>query len=246
MDLQDRVVLLTGGTRIGAAVARDLAAAGAHLALSYRTSGGVAEATAADARALGRRAMIVRADVAHPDECRALVDGVVSELGRLDVLINMASVYEAVGLHSLDDRTWQLNLDVNLSAAFHCTRAAAPHMRARGGGRVINFADWVAQSGRPAYEGFVAYYTAKAGLIGLTEALALELARDRILVNAIAPGPIVPPPDLSPEEQDSVSRMTPLGGWGGEAEVVKAVRWLIESDFTTGETIRVDGGRHLR
>jgi NAD(P)-dependent dehydrogenase (short-subunit alcohol dehydrogenase family) len=119
-------------------------------------------------------------------------------------------------------------------------------MRRTGGGRVINFADWVARSGRPAYQGYLAYYTAKAAVIALTEALALELAADRILVNAIAPGPIVPPPDLTVEERDEVAASTPLGQWGGETEIVKAVRLLIESDFITGETIRVDGGRHLR
>ena len=82
--------------------------------------------------------------------------------------------------------------------------------------------------------------------MALTEALALELAADQILVNAIAPGPIVPPPDLSAKERAEVAAMTPIGRWGGEIEIAKAVRMLIESDFITGETIRVDGGRHVR
>jgi NAD(P)-dependent dehydrogenase (short-subunit alcohol dehydrogenase family) len=246
MDLQDRVVLLTGGKRIGATVAHHLAAEGAHLALSYRASRAEADASADAARTLGRRAAVIQADLARAADCRDLVAQVVRELGRVDVLINMASTYEAVAFEALDDTTWQRILDANLGAAFHCTRAAVPHMRRQGGGRVINFADWLARSGRPAYEGFVAYYTAKAGLIGLTEGLALELAPHGILVNAIAPGPIVAPPDLSVEEQAEVSRVTPLGRWGGEVEIARAVRWLIESEFITGETVRVDGGRHLR
>src|SRR6185312_13169449 len=117
------------------------------------------------------------------------------------------------------------------------SQAAAPHMRAQGGGRIINFSDWVARSGRPRYEGFLPYYVAKAGAIALTEALALELARDNILVNAIAPGPIVAPPGTTDEESRAVADATPLGRWGGEAEIAKTVLALVDSDFITGETL---------
>jgi NAD(P)-dependent dehydrogenase (short-subunit alcohol dehydrogenase family) len=119
-------------------------------------------------------------------------------------------------------------------------------MRRLRGGRIINFADWITRSGRPRYTGYLPYYVAKAGVIALTEALALELAPDQILVNAIAPGPIVAPEGTSDEEFASVERATPLGRWGGEIEVAKVVLALIDSDFITGETIRVDGGRHLK
>jgi NAD(P)-dependent dehydrogenase (short-subunit alcohol dehydrogenase family) len=246
MDLNDRVVLITGGKRIGRVVARELAAQGAHIALSYRGSRTEAEATANEVQTLGRHAVFLSADVANPEDCRALVDAVAAELGRLDVLVNMASIYRAVDFDVMTADDWQRDLDINLRSVFLCAQAAVPHMRRQGGGRIINFADWLARSGRPAYRGFVGYYTAKAGVIALTEALALELAVDQILVNAIAPGPIVPPPDLSPAEHDEVVAATPLGRWGGEVEIAKAVRMLVESDFITGETIRVDGGRHLR
>jgi len=139
----------------------------------------------------------------------------------------------------------RIKFDVNLRSAFLCAHAAVPALRAAGGGRIINFADWLARSGRPNYKGFTSYYTAKAGVIALTESLALELAQDQILVNAIAPGPILAPPDLSAEEVAEVAAATPVGRWGGEAEIVKAVLFLCETDFVTGETIRVDGGRHL-
>src|SRR4051795_9263888 len=112
-------------------------------------------------------------------------------------------------------------MDVDLRAAFLCARAAVPHMRRSGGGRIINFSDWVAASGRPRYRGFVPYYVAKAGAIALSEALALELAGDNILVNAIAPGPILAPPGTSAEESDKVEQATPLGRWGGEIEIAK-------------------------
>ena len=126
------------------------------------------------------------------------------------------------------------------------SREGVPHLKRSGGGRIINFADWVVASGRPRYAGYLPYYVAKAGVKALTEALALELASDQILVNAIAPGPILPPPDMSAEESASVVQSTPLGRWGGAAEIAKAVMFLVQSDFVTGETIRVDGGRHIK
>jgi NAD(P)-dependent dehydrogenase (short-subunit alcohol dehydrogenase family) len=141
---------------------------------------------------------------------------------------------------------WDRQLSVDLRASFLFSQAVAPEMRKRGGGRIINFTDWVAASARPRYAGYLPYYVAKAGVKALTEALALELALDQILVNAIAPGPILAPPEMSQEESDAVVAKTPLGRWGGEDEIAKAVMFLVESDFVTGETIRVDGGRHVK
>jgi NAD(P)-dependent dehydrogenase (short-subunit alcohol dehydrogenase family) len=246
MDLSGRVAVITGGKRIGRAVALALAARGASLVLGYRGSKAEADETAAEAGRSGAHAAVVAADVSRPADCEAVVRAAVERFGRLDVLVNMASIYRAVEFDRLGADEWEANLAVNLSAAFHCSRAAVPFMRRAGGGRIINFSDWLAASGRPQYRGFAAYFVAKAGVIALTEALALELAPDRILVNAIAPGPIVPPPGLSEEELREVADATPVGRWGGEEEIVKAVLLLVDSDFITGETIRVDGGRHLR
>jgi NAD(P)-dependent dehydrogenase (short-subunit alcohol dehydrogenase family) len=118
-------------------------------------------------------------------------------------------------------------------------------MRRGSFGRIVNVGDWVAASRRPRYKGYVGYYVAKSGVIALTEALALELASDGILVNAIAPGPILAPPDITEDEAKEVEAATPLGRWGGEMEIAKAVLALVHTDFITGETVRVDGGRHL-
>jgi NAD(P)-dependent dehydrogenase (short-subunit alcohol dehydrogenase family) len=247
MELTDTVVLITGGRRIGLVVAHELAARGAHIALAYRESKSEAERGVADAQAQGRRGVALQADVSKAADCEALVAGAVEALGRLDVLINMASVYVAEPFETLTETAWDRNLGINLKSAFLCGQAASKQMRRQGeGGRIVNFADWLSRSGRPHYEGFVAYYVAKAGVIALTEALALELASSNILVNAIAPGPILAPPDMTEEQRAEVAAATPLGRWGGEQEIVKAVRALIETDFITGETIRVDGGRHLR
>ena len=245
MDLCGKVAVITGGKRIGRIVAQELAAQGMNLVLSYRGSKDEAEQTVADVEAAGRRATIVSGDVSKPADCLAIVDHAVAAFGRVDVLVNMASIYRSKPLQDVSVDYWTTDLDVNLRSAFLCAHAAIPHMRTAGGGRIVNFADWLVRSGRPRYTGFTPYYVAKAGVVALTESLALEVARDNILVNAIAPGPIVPPPDMSREEVDEVARATPVGHWGGEAEIAKAVVLLCQTDFITGETIRVDGGRHL-
>jgi NAD(P)-dependent dehydrogenase (short-subunit alcohol dehydrogenase family) len=246
MELRDRVALITGGKRIGAAIAIDLARRGMHVALSYNRSRAEAEEAAAAIRDAGRRAVVIQANLSQGAECQRLVHDASAQLGRLDVLVNMASVYASVPFDQLEEANWDAVVDVDLKAAFLCARAASTHLKAAGGGRIVNFADWLAASGRPRYKGFVPYYVAKRGVIGLTEALALELAEDHILVNAIAPGPIVAPPGTTDEELKAVETSTPLGRWGGEEEIVKAVAFLLESDFVTGETLRVDGGRHVR
>ena len=246
MELANRAALITGGKRIGAVVARTLAARGMDIALAYNRSRDEADAAVADVRGHGRKAVALQADLRRAEDCAALVEGAVAALGRLDVLLNMASVYALVPFADTDERAWDAALDVDLKAAFLCARAAVPHLRQSGGGRIVNFTDWVAASGRPRYPGYLPYYVAKRGVIGLTEALALELAPDRILVNAIAPGPILPPTGTSDEEYEAVEKATPLGKWGGGDEIARAVIFLLESDFTTGETIRVDGGRHIK
>jgi NAD(P)-dependent dehydrogenase (short-subunit alcohol dehydrogenase family) len=246
MQLTGRVALLTGGKRIGAVVADALARQGVDVALGYARSQIEAEVTVSEITALGRRAVAIHADLSRPEACAALVETATSVLGRLDILINMASVYVQHPFDQLDDRGWNDCLDVDLRASFLCSKAAVPQMRRQSGGRIVNFSDWIAKSGRPRYSGYLPYYVAKAGVVALTEALALELAADNILVNAVAPGPILPPPHLSPEELRAVEESTPLGRWGGELEIAKVVLALLESDFITGETIRVDGGRHLR
>ena len=190
--------------------------------------------------------LVLQADLADANAAERVVDSSVAGLGRLDILVNMASLYRPKPFDELDVDDWDAQMAVDLRAAWLCARAAVPHMRRVRGGRIINFSDWVARSGRPRYAGYLAYYVAKAGVIALTEALALELAPDQILVNAVAPGPIVAPEGISDEEFAQVERATPLGRWGGEIEIAKTVLALVESDFITGETIRVDGGRHVK
>jgi NAD(P)-dependent dehydrogenase (short-subunit alcohol dehydrogenase family) len=245
MHLEGRAALITGGTRIGSSIAIALAARGVDVALSYHHSMEKAERTAAAIREHGRRSLVVHADLAEPAVCRDLVARTAEAFGRLDVLVALASVYERVPYDDLTEADWERNLAVDLRSSFACAHAAAPHMRAAGGGRIILFSDWVAASHRPRYRGYVPYYVAKAGIVALGEALALELAGDGILVNSIAPGPILPAASVDAKENEAVIRATPVGRWGGPEPIVQTVLTLLESDFITGETIQVDGGRHV-
>lgn len=246
MELTDKVVLITGGRRIGASVATELARRGAKLSLSFRHSKDDTHRAATVIREAGHSIITTKVDLTEASECYRLIDETVSNFGRIDVLINMASAYTSTPLAQLDELAWDRALAVDAKASYLCALAALPHLRATGDGRIINFSDWIVTSGRPRYLGYLPYYVAKSAVVALTEALALELAGDGILVNAIAPGPIRAPSGTNSQEKRAVEKATPLGRWGGDLAIVKAVMTLIESDFITGETIRVDGGRHLK
>ncbi len=245
MDIQGKVALITGGARIGAAVAEELARRGVSVGLVYRKSRAQAEATAERIRTERGTAEIFQGDVSDPQAIPLLVELAAQKLGHIDILINMASLYESRQFDSLDTQAWDTAMNTDARGSYLMALAAVPHMRRQGAGRIINFSDWLAVSGRPRYQGYLPYYTAKMAVLGLTQALALELAPE-ILVNCIAPGPILPPEDMSAEERQASIRSTPLARWGGPGEIVKAVLSLIETDFVTGECIRVDGGRHLK
>jgi NAD(P)-dependent dehydrogenase (short-subunit alcohol dehydrogenase family) len=242
MELKDKVAMITGGARIGQVLARELATRGCSLALIYKSSREAAENTASIARAAGVNAAVLQADAVDESQVRAAVTEAVKSLGRLDILINMASLY--VKTPNPTGTDWSAALDSNAKSAFLFSTYAAPIMKQNGGGRIVNFSDWLPASGRPHYKDYTPYYTSKAAVAALTQSLALEFAPD-ILVNAIAPGPILAPPDLTPEENARVLEATALAKWGGAGEVAKAVLFLIDTNFVTGECIRVDGGRHL-
>ena len=172
---------MTGGARMGEAVAAVLADGGADVAFTYRMSADAAEQAAAAVKARGRRALTLHANLGDPLECRTAVNEAAAAFGRLDILVNMASLYAHVPFDEEDEDHWTGSSRWTFAPTFLCCRAAVPHMRPAGGGRIVNFSDWIAASGRPRYTGYVAYYVAKAGVKALTEALALELAADQIL-----------------------------------------------------------------
>ena len=145
MELSDKAVLITGGKRIGAVIATELAARGMHVALAYNRSRTEAESVAKEIAASGRRAVALQADLSKAESCGALVEQAVSSLGRLDVLVNMASVYSVVPFDATDEAVWSSVVNVDLrAAAFLCARAAVP-LRSAGGGRIVSYSDWVAK-----------------------------------------------------------------------------------------------------
>jgi len=242
LDPKGKVALINGGARIGQVVAMALAARGCALALTWRNSREAAESTAAAARSAGVAAAVIRANATDETQVRSAVSETVRSLGRLDILVNLASTYERTPNPGAED--WSRTMDSNAKSAFLFAIHAAPIMKSAGAGRIVNFSDWLPRSGRPHYQHYTPYYTSKAAVAALTESLAFDFAPE-IMVNAIAPGPIAPPPDITPEQNTQVLKNTPLRRWGGADEIAKAVLFLIETDFVTGECIRVDGGRHL-
>ena len=236
--LTGRIAVVTGGGRgLGRALVRALAGEGADVAFSYRESrrGALEEAEAV--RRLGRRAFAGPADARVPGEIAAFVDEAAAALGGLDFLVNNMGVFSRTPLEELSEEVLDEAFDVNVKAAVVASRAAAPHMRRRGAGAIVNVASLGGLRPWPAH---LAYCASKAALVMATQCLALALAPE-IRVNAVAPGILEPPGAPEPLKQ-----RVPAGRFGTLAEVVNTVVFLLAgSPYTTGEVIRVDGGRGL-
>lgn len=230
---------MTGGSRgIGAAVARELAAAGARVAVNYRSSAAEAEEIAAEIGGLA-----VAGNVGDPEEARAIVERAESELGDLDILVNNAGITRDTLIARMSDEDWDEVIATNLSAAFYTCRAVSRKMLRRRSGSIVNMTSYVGLHGNP---GQANYAATKAGLIGLTKSLAKELGNRGVRVNAVAPGYITTDitSGLSDEIRDFLLAATPLGRLGEPQDVARAVRFLSsdEAAFITGEVLLVDGG----
>lgn len=241
MILRGRVALVTGGARrVGQTIALALAKHHAHVVISYRTSTQDARTTLEKLSAYGIRAEAIRADVSKAADVRKLITRIEQRFGRLDVLVNNAAVFERTPFATLTERDWDRHLNTNLKGPFLCALVASQLMRRRGEGKIINIADWAGE--RP-YRDYLPYCVSKGGVIALTKALAKELA-PAIQVVAIAPGPMLPPRDMSRLERRRVIKQVPLKRWGSPEDIANAVIFVIEgTDFMTGTTIFVDGGR---
>ncbi len=240
MTLEGRVALVTGGARrVGRAIALTLAKRKAHVAFSYRSSAREAKQTAEELEAHGVTALPIRADLTRNADIERLVARVARTFGRLDVLVNSAANFERVAFSELTERHWDAALDTNLKGPFLCALHASRVMR-RHGGKIINVADW---AGVKPYKDYLPYCVSKAGVIGLTKALAKELA-PRIQVMAVAPGPVMAPQELSAAARARIARRVPLKRWGSPQDIANTVLFLIEgTDFMTGSTVFVDGGQ---
>lgn len=242
VDLKGKTALVTGGARrVGRAITLTMARAGANVVVNYNTSESDARRTAADAEALGVQALPVAADVTDYEQVTAMVEAAADRFGSIDVLVNNASTFLFDSFPTDDDdlTVWRRSIDTLVHGPFHCANRVAPVMRAGGGGAIIGIADLSALEPWP---GFAGHAVGKGAVISLTRQLALELAPD-IRANAVIPGPALRPDDYDDGTYQRVADETLVGRWGTPEEMGRAVRFLAESDYITGEILTVDGGQ---
>jgi pteridine reductase len=243
--VQGKVVLITGGAkRVGAATCRRLHSAGANLMLHYRVSAGEARLLQAELNHQRKDSVaLIQADLLDTAKLPAIVEQTVQSFGRLDALINNASSFFQTPVGEITAAAWEDLIGTNLRAPLFLSQAAAPALK-KAQGAIVNITDIHAE--RP-LKNYVVYSVAKAGLVGLTRSLARELAPE-VRVNAVAPGPILWPDDESFDElsRQRIISHTPLKREGTPEDIAKAVHFLLaEATYVTGETINVDGGRHV-
>jgi 3-oxoacyl-[acyl-carrier protein] reductase len=243
-ELEGRVALVTGGSRgIGAAVSRELGDAGAEVVVNYARSAAAADAVCTEIRDAGGSARAVAGDISTPEGAAALVAEVESEVGPIAILVCNAGITRDNLIMKLSDDDWRAVVDTNLGGAFFTCRAVARPMLKRRAGAIVTMSSVVGVHGNA---GQTNYAASKAGLIGLTKALAKELGGRGIRVNAIAPGYISTEltDALPAAARDAILAGTPLGRLGDPADVARAVRFLVSdaAAFVTGDVLAVDGG----
>jgi pteridine reductase len=237
-----RIALVTGGAvRVGRAISSALAEDGYRLVVHYNSSSGPADELVDEIRGKGGEAVAIGADLADADAVRRLAEDAVAAFGGIDVLVNNASVFPAERLEETDEALWDHTIAVNLKAPFFLIRHLAPTLRARRG-VVINMADL---AGMQPWAAYAAHGISKAGVIHLTRVAARSLAPE-VRVNGIAPGTVLPPESMAEEEIRQLAERAPLKKNGSPEDVVRALRYLLQAGFVTGETLVVDGGRTLR
>ena len=246
MHLEGRVAVVTGASQgIGKACAHVLAEAGADIALAARTLPKL-ECVAGEIQALGRRAVVLELDIADQNSVTAGINRILQEWGKIDILVNNAGVTRDNLAMRMKPQDWEIVLRTNLDGAFYCTRAVLPPMVKQRYGRIINIASVVAQTGNPGQANYVA---SKAGLIGLTKAIAAEVASRNITVNAVAPGFIATAmTEKLPEAvQQKIMSMIPLGRMGADRDVAYGVRFLAseEAGYITGHVLNINGGMFM-
>ena len=247
MELKGKVAIITGGTRgIGRAIVLDLAENGADIALNYRKSADLAQELAETIQGMGRRALIVQADVSNFDEAQAMVQRVLNEFGRVDILINNAGMNWDGVLWKMSEEQWDQVIDVDLKGTFNYTHAVTPIFREQGSGKIVNITSINGLRGK---FGQTNYSAAKAGVIGFTKACARELGRSSVNINAVAPGLIET--EMVKEAPEKVREMAlaeiVLGRLGLPEEVAYVVTFLCseKARHITGQVIQVDGGQYI-
>jgi 3-oxoacyl-[acyl-carrier protein] reductase len=240
-ELAGRVAIVTGSARnIGRAIAMSLAEGGAAVLVSAKRAQAEADAVAQEIRARGGRAAATLADVGDPASAASLIDSAIGEFGRLDILVNNASVRRETDLATLEYAEWRDILATTLDGAYLCSRASMPHLVAAGGGSIVNIGGLSSHTGASRRAHVIA---AKAGLVGLTRALAHDLAPHQVTVNCVAPG-LIETVREGAEPAHHVGKMPPVGRRGTPEEIASVVRFLCGpgARYITGQTIHANGG----
>jgi 3-oxoacyl-(acyl-carrier-protein) reductase len=244
--LDGQTAIVTGAGRgIGRAIARELAATGANLVVNYATSARAAQELAGEIEMLGAKALLVQADVSSYEQAGEMARRAIQTFGRIDILVNNAGITRDKTLKNMSKEQWDEVIHVNLDSLFNCTRQVLPFMLERKSGRIVNISSFVGQGGNV---GQANYAASKAGVIGFTKAVALEVARHGITVNAVCPGftetdmlQAVPA-----EIRQRLIEKIPLGRFGQPEEIAACVRYLVtEGDYITAQAIGINGGMYV-
>jgi len=247
MQLEGKTALVTGGSRgIGRSIALELARRGADVAINYAGNEAAAQKTAEEIKALGRRCIAIRADVADTAACTEMVEKVVAEFGKIDILVNNAGITRDTLLMRMKEEDWDAVLSTNLKSVYSCTRAAIKYMMKAKSGRIVSISSVVGASGNA---GQANYAAAKAGIMGFTKAVAKETASRGITVNAVAPGFIATDMTavLSEKVVENLKASIPMGRLGAPEDIAQAVAFLVSDGaaYITGQTLHVNGGMYM-
>ncbi|MEI6046325.1 MAG: 3-oxoacyl-[acyl-carrier-protein] reductase [Chloroflexota bacterium] len=244
--LDGETAIVTGAGRgIGRAIAKELAATGANIVVNYNVSDEGARTLAKEIEEFGVKALVVKADVADYDQVGEMVKETLETFGQIDILVNNAGITRDKTLKNMTRQQWDEVIHVNLGSVFNCTRHVIPHMLSRKSGRIVNISSFVAQGGNI---GQANYAATKAGIIGFTKSVALEVSRHGITVNAICPG--FTETDMLWEVPENIRQRIlekiPMGRFGTTEEIAILVRYIIaEGDYMTAQTISISGGVYI-
>jgi acetoacetyl-CoA reductase len=245
-ELNGKVAIVTGGSRgIGAAIALDLAKNGVNIVLNYFGRKELAEKMAAEINEFGVEVYIVQADVSISQEATQLVEAAVKRFGRIDILVNNAGITRDSTFKKLTEEDWRRVIDVNLNSVYNTTSAALPYLQESDAGRIINISSIIGQAGG---FGQTNYAAAKAGLIGYTKSLALELAKSNVTVNTICPGFIgTEMVQAIPEKAlENIVAKVPQKRLGKPKDIARGVVYLCrDGDYITGQQLNINGGLYM-
>ena len=242
MDIKGKVAIVTGGAvRLGRVLVLELARRGARLVIHYHSSASPALEVITQIKGMGGEAIAIQADLCQTAEAQSLITRAAEHFGQLDILVNSAAIFKPGDWADTTEANWDEHMAINLKAPFFLSQAFAAHVGRERPAHIVNLVDWRAT--RPTAH-YLAYTLTKAALITMTQSLALALAPN-IQVNAIAPGAILPPPGQDQAYLDKLAQNIPARRTGSPDDVAKALLFLLDSDFVTGDVIPVTGGEHL-